>query len=373
MVAGGKQLLLLHVPDGKGEHAAQMLDAVSSVLFVQVDNGFRVAVSTVMMTTGLELLAECAVVIDLPVENDPQSSILVTDGLVAGREVDNAEAAHAQAYAAAGVDSLIVGPAMHHRGTHSPQDAGIHLFVLRELHDAGNSTHWYLRSASLPDLASTYSPMPAGGGRRHALRRSLALPFPVNKLPRLGSLQPTQKTLLPSVHLLRFVSQLQNQLIARFCEPGNPMRGAAIFLLVGSFAAPIVDPNSAALPVAHRIPLNRFVRPQDLAGAETGVTPEFGDLVKAGENSSANASSFRVACPDQQNPTCRFHVFDQRTHAINSIGRYQTLFGKHIAQLGIVLVGEIRVVSFFDDNSTLLRFANTAAAGTVHACKQLFF
>src|SRR5258708_29940307 len=77
MVAGGKQLLLLHVPDGKGEHAAQMLDAVSSVLFVQVDNGFRVAVSTVMMTTGLELLAECAVVIDLPVENDPQSSILV--------------------------------------------------------------------------------------------------------------------------------------------------------------------------------------------------------------------------------------------------------------------------------------------------------
>ena len=46
-VAGDKELLAARVPDGEGEHAAEVLHAVVAVFLVEVDDGFGVAVGAV--------------------------------------------------------------------------------------------------------------------------------------------------------------------------------------------------------------------------------------------------------------------------------------------------------------------------------------
>jgi len=70
-----------------------MLDASFAILFEEVDDRFRVAVGAVLMAFGDQGLAQGAVVVDFAVEDDPERAIFVGDGLVAGFEVDDAEAA----------------------------------------------------------------------------------------------------------------------------------------------------------------------------------------------------------------------------------------------------------------------------------------
>jgi hypothetical protein len=55
-VAGDEQRFRISVPDGKGEHAAQVLYAVGAILFEKVDDGFGIAVGAVAMAAGDELL-----------------------------------------------------------------------------------------------------------------------------------------------------------------------------------------------------------------------------------------------------------------------------------------------------------------------------
>src|ERR1700674_901567 len=121
-IAGDEQALLPRVPNSEGKHAPQMVDAVLSVLFIEVNDGFGVTVGAIPMAACNQLLAQSQVVVDFTVECDPERTILVAEWLVSGRKVDDAEAAHAEANPALGVDSFVVGAAMHHGRAHPPQD-----------------------------------------------------------------------------------------------------------------------------------------------------------------------------------------------------------------------------------------------------------
>ena len=59
-----------------------------------------------------QVLPEFLVVVDLAVEDHPDGPVFVRDGLVAGAEIDDAEAAHADAARAVGVDAFVVRAAM---------------------------------------------------------------------------------------------------------------------------------------------------------------------------------------------------------------------------------------------------------------------
>src|SRR2546423_10806636 len=70
-VAREEQLLPALVPDGEGEHAAQVLRTIRPVLLVGVDYRLRVAVGAELVAEVFESLLEFAVVVDFAVEDYP--------------------------------------------------------------------------------------------------------------------------------------------------------------------------------------------------------------------------------------------------------------------------------------------------------------
>ena len=59
-VARNEKRFRIAIPDGKCEHAAQMLHAIRAILFEEVDDGFGIAVRAVAMAARDQLLAQSA-------------------------------------------------------------------------------------------------------------------------------------------------------------------------------------------------------------------------------------------------------------------------------------------------------------------------
>src|SRR5262249_15142827 len=108
------------IPDGKGEHAAQPIDAARSEILVKVDDRFRITGRLEDVATALQVAVEVLIVVNLAVEDDPDAPVLVRDRLEAIIEVDDAETAHADGDAVADVDTFIVGPTVRHDAAHGP-------------------------------------------------------------------------------------------------------------------------------------------------------------------------------------------------------------------------------------------------------------
>src|SRR5579862_9845554 len=72
------------------------------------------------MTPAREVVSQFAVVVDLTIEDGPDGSIFVRDGLMAGGQIDDAEPAHANPTAAIGVNPFVVRAAVHDRIAHGP-------------------------------------------------------------------------------------------------------------------------------------------------------------------------------------------------------------------------------------------------------------
>ena len=111
-VASHQQRPAARIPEGEGEHAAQLLHAVGLVLLVEVDDRLRVRRGVEGMPTRLELAAELPEVVDLAVEDDPHRAVLVPDGLAPGLEVDDPQAPHPQAHPRTQMKAVVVGAAM---------------------------------------------------------------------------------------------------------------------------------------------------------------------------------------------------------------------------------------------------------------------
>ena len=71
-----------------------------------------------MAAALFELLPQCAEVIDLPVEHDGETAVLVVDWLMACREVDDAEASHGDATGLVIELPAVVGPPMRECSIH---------------------------------------------------------------------------------------------------------------------------------------------------------------------------------------------------------------------------------------------------------------
>src|SRR5262245_56071759 len=96
------------------------------------------------MALLLELFAKGAVVVDLAVEDDANAGLLVPHRLVAGSEIDDAEAPHGEPETVLGPNSLVIRSAMHDRSVHFPQYLGA-LFTRKRTRDTDDSTHPNLR------------------------------------------------------------------------------------------------------------------------------------------------------------------------------------------------------------------------------------
>ena len=67
------------------------------------------------MAAAFEVGTKLGKVVDLAVVDDPGAAVFVEDGLVAAGEIDDAEAAHAEARAIGDIDAFIVRAAVHDR------------------------------------------------------------------------------------------------------------------------------------------------------------------------------------------------------------------------------------------------------------------
>jgi hypothetical protein len=141
-IAGQEELPRAAVPDGEGEHAAQVVDAALPMLVVQVHDDFRVAARGEHVTAGLELGAVLGVVVDLSVEDDLQRTVRVGHGLVSRGEVDDAEAAVREADGPVDEDAGIVGTAVPQDVAHSQERRRVHVArAMSRQGDAANAAH----------------------------------------------------------------------------------------------------------------------------------------------------------------------------------------------------------------------------------------
>ncbi len=89
-VARDEERFRVAIPDGKGEHAAQVLHTIRAVLFEEVNDGFGIAVRAVAVAARDELFAQGEMVVNLAVEDDPESAIFIRNRLMSAGNVDNA-------------------------------------------------------------------------------------------------------------------------------------------------------------------------------------------------------------------------------------------------------------------------------------------
>ena len=140
-VARNVEASLGAVPDREGKHATEVFDAIISVFLVQMHNGFGIALGTVAMASGLQVPAQLLVIVDFPIEDDPNTFVFIVDRLMTGLNVDDAEPAHRQADICFGENSVVIRPAVDNLLVHSQQHFAIHSLVPVWREHTADSTH----------------------------------------------------------------------------------------------------------------------------------------------------------------------------------------------------------------------------------------
>jgi hypothetical protein len=81
------------------------------------------------------------VVVDFTVENNRYGTVFVADGLVTRGEVDDTEAAHAQADLTLREKAVVIRAAVRNNVAHAAQGAGIDVTLFAKLKYSCDSTH----------------------------------------------------------------------------------------------------------------------------------------------------------------------------------------------------------------------------------------
>ena len=110
-------------------------------LFVKMNQSLGVAGGLEVMAARDQVRAQFLVVVDLAVEDDPHGTVLIGYRLVAGGEVDDAEAPHADGAAAIDVEALVVGTAMANLVAHRLHERTFGGLI--EQDETGDATHYF--------------------------------------------------------------------------------------------------------------------------------------------------------------------------------------------------------------------------------------
>jgi len=88
-VAGEEEGFAVAIPEGKGEHAAEAVDATFAPGFPGVDDDFGVAAGMEDVAERLQFRDEFLVVVDFAVEDDTDAVVFVVQRLLASGQIDN--------------------------------------------------------------------------------------------------------------------------------------------------------------------------------------------------------------------------------------------------------------------------------------------
>ena len=135
------QLFAAAVPDGRGEHTAQLLGEVLAFFLVEVQDHLGVAFCLENVAAGQQALAQLFVVVDLAVEDYPQRAVFVSDGLVARGKVYDGQAAHGQPDVMVGVVAFVVRAAVDDEVVHGLQVGLLYRQARSVIVDSADAAH----------------------------------------------------------------------------------------------------------------------------------------------------------------------------------------------------------------------------------------
>ena len=152
-VAREHQAPLGGVPERDRELAVELGDEVEAELLVGVDDDFGVGLRVEPVACGHEALAQLDVVEDLAVEHDLDGAGLVVDRLVAGGEIDDAQARMREADSGRLEKAVAVRTAVVQRMDHPLEQAVLGDGVGRKRGEAGDAAHGCLPAFPTPEKA----------------------------------------------------------------------------------------------------------------------------------------------------------------------------------------------------------------------------
>jgi hypothetical protein len=118
-IARDEEHALPRVPDGEGEHAIEPVQAVFPELLVEMQQYFCVGLRDQLVPSTPELLRQLHVVVDFPVEDDPEGAIAVDHRLVARRrQVEDRQTAHSEPDMTIEIQPRVIGPAVTETVSH---------------------------------------------------------------------------------------------------------------------------------------------------------------------------------------------------------------------------------------------------------------
>src|SRR3990172_11770722 len=109
-----------------------------------MDDHLGIGVRAKMMSLLFQLVTQLFEIIDLSVANDPNRFVLVGNRLMASLQVNDAEAAHAEANTAVIIMPFIIRAAMHNHASHACQNFPIQRGVPVQASYTVDSTHRHL-------------------------------------------------------------------------------------------------------------------------------------------------------------------------------------------------------------------------------------
>src|SRR5579875_1432129 len=140
-VPGKQKCLFTFVEDGKRKHPPQLVDTIRAVLLVQMNYNFGIRVGVKTMAERFKLPPQSGKIINLAVEDDPDSSILVMHRLTPPPHVNDAKPAHPDSCKTVRINTFIVRATMHHSLTHTVNNPGVNGGSAFAICDSGNSAH----------------------------------------------------------------------------------------------------------------------------------------------------------------------------------------------------------------------------------------
>src|SRR5256885_15355509 len=139
----------LPIPDCKSKHPTQILDTILAILLIRMNEDFGIGGGIDFMALGNQVLADRHIIIDLPVQYDPDDLIFIVDRLVTGLEIDDTQPPHAECHMVHQHHAFIVRPSVLDAVTHCLQDRSVVPVVIALSKDkSGYTTHLSARPTS---------------------------------------------------------------------------------------------------------------------------------------------------------------------------------------------------------------------------------
>ena len=129
------------IPYGEGKHAAQFFQAPRPEFLVQMDDDLGVSVCFEGVTFAQEKGAQFLVIVDFPVEDDPDAAVLIGQGLMSSVQVNDREPAVAQSDLGGGVNAFIVWTSMADSLKHRPNQSGLDVGLSIKIKLSADSAH----------------------------------------------------------------------------------------------------------------------------------------------------------------------------------------------------------------------------------------